>query len=194
VKRIIHTEKRLLQELHMRWDQELGRIRESNFIQIQNRVQWTVAAGIFASPLPSIDLLVIIVANSMMLEEMARLWDCPWNVDQLREAASELAKVALSLGVIEWTSQSLLGLAKLEGGSWLLASSIQALSAAYLTRVVGRSMANLLSLQASRTVLNQPQNLKHESLLLVARAVETEKLDWPSFLQNGRQWVKANYG
>nr|YP_009531076.1 hypothetical protein PMNZ_850 [Paulinella micropora]AXY63765.1 hypothetical protein PMNZ_850 [Paulinella micropora] len=192
-KRIIDTEKRLLQELHMRWNQELEHIRETHLIQIQNRVQWTVAVGVFASPLPSIDLLIVIVANSMMLEEMARLWDCPWNVDQLKEAASELTKVALSLGVIEWTSQSLFSLAKLEGGSWLLTSSIQALSAAYLTRVVSRSMANLLSLQASRITLDQPQDLKHESLLLVARAVETEKLDWPSFLQNGRQWLRTNY-
>ena len=46
-----------------------------------------------------------------------------------------------------WGGPDKLGLAKLDG-SWLIAGAMQAASAAYLTRVVGRSMADWLALNA----------------------------------------------
>ena len=90
--------------------------------------------------------------------------------------------------MVEWTGQTLLGLAKLDGGSWLVAGSIQALSAAYLTRVVGRSMADWLALSAGVTEpdLNE---LRQRAPLLVAKAAEQERLDWNLFLQDSRRWL-----
>jgi hypothetical protein len=123
-----------------------------------------------------------------MLQDMARLWSCPWALPQLREAALELARAALALGVVEWTSQSLLALMRLEGSAWLVGGSIQALSAAYLTRVVGSAMADLLALSSgvAEADLNE---LKRQAPLLVARAAETEKLDWSAFIGQGRRWL-----
>jgi hypothetical protein len=89
---------------------------------------------------------------------------------------------------VEWTSQTLLGLAKLEAGSWLAAGVMQSLSAAYLTRVVGRSMADWLAVNAGVSELDLA-SLKREAPLLIARAAEEERLDWSSFLQQSRQWA-----
>jgi uncharacterized protein len=147
-----------------------------------------VAAGVVAAPLPSLDLLVLAVANGLMLREMARLWDCPWTLEQLQAAATELGKAALALGVVEWSSQLLAGMVKWHGATWLVGGAMQALSAAYLTRVVGRATADMLALSAG---VSEPDlaEIKRQAPLLVARAAEAEKLDWPAFLEQGRQWL-----
>jgi hypothetical protein len=95
----------------------------------------------------------------------------------------------MGLGALEWGSQAVAGLLKLHGVSWLVGGAMQALAAAYFTRVVARSMADYLALS-----LGVPEaelgNLKLEMPLLVAKAVAQEKLDWPQFGQQARQWLK----
>lgn len=178
---------RRLEQLHGLWQCDLEQLRRQHFLPLQRRTQWLVAAGVVAAPLPSLDLLVLAVANGLMLREMARLWDCPWTFEQLQAAASELAKAALAQGVVEWSSQVLTGLVKLHGATWLVGGALQALSAAYLTRVVARSMADMLALSAG---VSEPDlaEIKRQAPLLVARAAAAEKLDWPAFLEQGRQW------
>lgn len=179
-----------LRTLHGRWQCELETLRRQRFQGLQQRTQWLVAAGVVAAPLPSLDLVVLAVANGLMLQEMARLWQCPWTAEQLRAAALELGRASLALGVVEWSTQMLASLIKLHGATWLVGSAIQALSAAYLTRVVGRAMADMLALSAG---VPDPdlQRIKREAPLLVARAAEAERLDWSGFLQQGQQWWRA---
>ncbi len=179
---------RCLAALHSRWQGELEGLRRSRFHLLQQRTQWLVAAGVVASPVPSLDLLVLAVANGLMVKEMAELWDCPWGAEQLRATAMELARAALALGVVEWTSQALAGVVKWHGATWLLGSAVQALSAAYLTRVVGRAMADTL---ARSVGVAEPDlaRIRREAPLLVAQAAEAEKLDWAAFLGQGRQWL-----
>ena len=142
------------------------------------------------APLPSLDLLVLAAANGLMLQEMAQLWDCAWSLDQLQAAARELAKAALTQGVVEWSSQSLAALVKLHGATWLVGSALQALSAAYLTRVVGRAMADYLALAAGVPEAELEALMQRQGPLLVARAADQERLDWGAFLQQGRQWLQ----
>ena len=179
---------RLLEALHRDWQADLERLRRHRFQQLQQRTQWIVAGSVLVSPIPSLDLLAVAVANGLMLKEMGEIWGADVNSDVLREAASHLARAALAQGVVEWTSQTLLGLAKLEAGSWLAAGVMQSLSAAYLTRVVGRSMADWLAVNAG---VSEPDlaSLKREAPLLIARAAEEERLDWSGFLQQSRQWA-----
>ena len=141
-----------------------------------------------ASPIASLDLLAVAVANGLMIKEMGEIWGTSLQQDVLREAAAQLARVALAQGVVEWTGQTLLGLAKLDGGSWLIAGSMQALSAAYLTRVVGRSMADWLAINAGVDELDLLA-LKQQAPLLVTRAAEEERVNWNGFVQQGREWL-----
>ncbi|MEB3201532.1 MAG: DUF697 domain-containing protein, partial [Synechococcus sp.] len=129
----------------------------------------------------------------LMLQEMARLWDCPWTIAQLQAAAGELAKASLALGVVEWSSHALAGLVKWHGATWLVGSALQALSAAYLTRVVAHAMADMLALSVG---VPEPDlaAIKRQAPLLVARAAEAEKLDWSAFLDQGRQWLASQAG
>jgi uncharacterized protein (DUF697 family) len=181
---------RRLQQLHGRWQSELERLRRQHFLPLQRRTQWLVAAGVVAAPLPSLDLLVLAVANGLMLRDMARIWNCPWTLEQLRAAATELAKASLALGVVEWSSQALAGLVKWHGATWLVGGAMQALSAAYLTRVVARAMADMLALSVG---VPEPDlaAIQRQAPLLVARAAEAEKLDWAAFLEQARQWLRS---
>ena len=183
------TQQRCLQELHGEWQVALEGLRRSQWQQLLQRTQWTVAAGVVVAPVPSLDLVVLAAANGLMLQEMARLWDCPWSLEQLQAAALHLAKACLSLGVVEWSSQALAGLVKLHGATWLLGGAMQALSAAYLTRVVGRAMADYMALAAGVPEAELERLLQRQAPLLVARAAEQEKLDWGGFVQQGQQWL-----
>jgi uncharacterized protein (DUF697 family) len=182
------TVRRCLEGLHRRWQADLESLRRREWLGLQQRSQWIVAAAVFAAPLPSLDLLLLGVVNGMMLKEMARLWDCPWNLERLRVAALELARVSLAMGVVEWSSQALASAAKLHGATWLVGGALQALSAAYLTRVVGHAMADMLALSAG---VAEPdlETIKRQAPLLIARAAEAEKIDWPAFLHQGRDWL-----
>ena len=180
---------RCLEAMHGRWQAELEGLRRQRLQLLVGQTQWAVAAGVVLAPAPSLDLLVLAGANGLMLQEMGRLWDSPWTVDQLQAAGQELVKAALQLGVVEWSSQALAGLIKWHGATWLVGSAVQALSAAYLTRVVARAMADYLAL-ASGVAEADLALLKAQAPLLVARAAETEKLDWSAFLQQGQQWLR----
>ena len=184
----LQTRPRLLAVLHRRWQRDLESLRRDRFLQIQQRTQWVVAASVMASPVPSLDLLAVAVANGLMIKEMGEIWGTSLQPDVLREAAAQLARVALAQGVVEWTGQTLLGLAKLDGGSWLIAGAMQGLSAAYLTRVVGRSMADWLAINAGVDELDLVA-LKQQAPLLVARAAEEERLNWNGFVQQSRDWL-----
>lgn len=181
------TSMRSIQGLHSRWQADLERLRRQEWRRLLQRTQWLVASGVAITPVPSLDLLVLAVGNGLMLQEMARLWDCPWTLEQLRGAALELAKATVALGLVEWSSQALVAAARLHGATWLVAGALQALSAAYLTRVVGHAMADVLALSAG---VSEPDlaRIRLEAPLLVARAAEEEKLDWASFLGQARRW------
>jgi uncharacterized protein (DUF697 family) len=184
---------RSLEDLHGRWQGQLEQLRRSHFQGLQQRTQWLVAAGVVAAPLPSLDLLVLAVANGLMVKEMARLWDCSWSAEQLRAVALELARASLMLGVVEWSTQALAAAVKWHGATWVLGSGVQALSAAYLTRVVGRAMADSL---ARSVGVSEPdlQRLRREAPLLVARAAEQERIDWTGFLRQGQRWLAEQAG
>ena len=186
------TQQRCLEELHGSWQLALESLRRRQWQQLMQRTQWTVAAGVVVAPLPSLDLLVLAAANGLMLQEMARLWDCPWSMEQLQAASLHLAKACLALGVVEWSAQALGVLVKLHGATWLVGGALQALSAAYLTRVVGRAMADYMALAAGVPEAELERLLQQQAPLLVARAAEEEKLDWAGFLQQAQQWLQQS--
>ena len=185
------TKQRLLTSLHRRWQAELEQLRRERFRSLLQRSQWIVAGVVIASPVPSVDLLAVAVVNGLMVKEMAQIWGCSWSSEVLQVVARQLGTAALGQGVVEWSGQALLGMAKLDGGTWLAAGMLQGLSAAYLTRVVGASMADWMALNAG---VAQPDldDLKRQAPLLVAKAAERERMDLPGFADQARAWLKTN--
>ncbi len=185
---IEETRKRMLSRLHSSWQNDLENLRRKKFSTIQQKTQWIVAGAVFASPVPSADLLIMTVVNGLMVKEMAKIWSCSWKVEVLNTVARELAGVAVAQGVVEWSTQALLGMAKLHGTSWLAAGTLQSLSAAYLTRVVGRSMADWLALNNGVDAIDL-EALKLQAPQLVANAAEHERVDWGGFIKQSLLWL-----
>ncbi len=187
-KNIDNTKQRQLERLHCSWQADLEQLRRNKFKVIQQRTQWAVAGAVFASPVPSTDLLALSVANGLMIKEMAKIWSCSWDSESLQVIAKQLAGVAIAQGVVEWSGHAILSVAKLHGSSWLAAGTMQALSAAYLTRVVGRSMADWLALNNG---VSEPdlEALKREAPQLIERASKEERLNWNTFLKQATNWI-----
>jgi len=187
-KNIDGTRQRLLSRLHMTWQTDLELLRRERFRSVQARSQWFVAGAVFASPVPSTDLLSLAVVNGLMVKEMAKIWNCSWRPETLQVVARQLAGAAVAQGLVEWSGQALLGLAKLHSGSWVAAGGMQALSAAYLTRIVGRSMADWLALNNGVDQFDL-EALKIQAPKLVAKAAEEERIDWTNFLKQASNWI-----
>ena len=184
------TKQRLLTSLHRRWQAELEQLRRERFRSLLQRSQWIVAGVVIASPVPSVDLLAVAVVNGLMVKEMAQIWGCSWSSEVLQVVARQLGTAARGQGVVEGSGQALLGLAKLDGGTWFAAGLIQGLSAAYLTRVVGASMADWMALNAG-VAKPDLDELKRQAPLLVAKAAERERLNLPGFADQAREWLKT---
>lgn len=184
------TALRRLEELHRGWQAELETLRRREWRGLLQRSQWLVAAGVAAAPVASLDLVVLAAANALMLQEMARLWDCPWSAEQLRAVAIELGQACLGLGLVEWSGQALLAALRLDGTGWLVGTALQALAAAYLTRVVSHAMADYLALSSGVTAPDL-EAVKRQAPLLVAKAADAERLDWSAFLQQAQSWLQS---
>ena len=175
------TKKRLLRELHSNWQAEIEVIRRIRLKEVQKKNQIIVAASVFASPVPSIDVLSMTVLNALMINEIKSIWGCTWSPEILEKISKEILKTAITQGVVEWSGQTLLGISKFHGPNWLVAGSFQAVSAAYLTRVVSRSLADFMAINKG---VSEPdlENIISNSEKIVENAFKSEKINWKSFL------------
>jgi len=182
-KNIENTKKRLLKQLHTKWQAEIEGIRRTQLKVLQGKNQIIVATTVFLSPLPSIDVLSMTVLNSLMIKEIKSIWGCNWSPAILDKVSKQIIKTAIAQGVIEWSGQTLIGLTKLHGPTWLVSGTYQAISAAYLTRVVSSSLADFMAITKG---VSEPdlEFIKENSEKIVENAFENEKINWKSLISD----------
>jgi len=185
-KNIENTKKRLLKELHAAWQSEIEGIRRMQLKGIQRKNQILVATIVFLSPIPSIDVMAMTVLNSLMIKEIKSIWGCNWSPEILDKVSKEILKTAIAQGVIEWSGQTLIGITKLHGPNWLVSGTFQAVSAAYLTRVVSSSLADFMAITKG---VEEPDLdfIKKNSEQIVEEAFEKEKINWKGFISDLRK-------
>ena len=183
---IENTKKRLLKELHAKWQSEIEGIRRIKLKGIQRKNQILVATTVFLSPIPSIDVMSMTVLNSLMIKEIKSIWGCNWSPEILDKISKEILKTAIAQGVIEWSGSALIGLTKLHGPNWLVSGAFQAVSAAYLTRVVSSSLADFMAITKG---VEEPdlEFIKKNSVRIVEKAFEKEKINWRGFISDLRK-------
>ena len=192
VKNIEKTKKRLLKQLHQDWQSEIEAIRRGKLKGLQRKNQILVAASVFASPVPSIDVLSMTVLNSLMIKEIKTIYGCKWSPEILDKVTREIIKTAISQGIIEWSSQAFFTVSKLHASTWLLTGSFQAISAAYLTRVVSRSLADFMAISNG---LKEPdlEFIKRNSEKIVDNAFESEKFNWTYLVNDLKNSLQIKY-
>ena len=191
-KNIEETKIRLLKEFHTELQEKIDVIRRLKLKEIQNKNQVLVAATVLASPIPSIDVLSMTILNSLMIKEIKKIWGCNWSPEMLNKISRQIIKTALAQGVVEWSSQTLLSLSKFNGPNYLVAGSIQAISAAYLTRVVSRSLADFMSITNG---VSEPslEFINQNSQKIVENAFESEKINWKSLISDIQSSINIKY-
>jgi small GTP-binding protein len=107
--------------------------------KIVERFQWIGAGVISVTPLPVVDLLATAAVNAQMVVEIGRVYGCDINMERGRELAFSLAKTLVSLGVVKGAIELLTTALQLSVGGFLVGRAIQGISAAYLTRIAGKS-------------------------------------------------------
>ncbi len=193
-KNIENTKKRLLKELHVSWQSEIEGIRRMQLKGIQRKNQILIATTVFLSPIPSIDVMAMTVMNSLMIKEIKYIWGCNWSPEILDKVSKEILKAAIAQGVIEWSGQTLIGITKLHGPNWLISGTFQAVSAAYLTRVLSSSLADFMAITRG---VEEPDLdfIKKNSEKIVEKAFEKERINWKGFISDLKKpLLKLSFG
>jgi uncharacterized protein len=113
--------------------------RQEQAEKVIEKFQWLVVGVIFATPLPVVDLLATAAINAQMVIEIAKVYECELDFKQGRELASSLAKTMASLGIVKGISQIVTSAISVTVVGYLLKSTIQGVTGAYLTRIAGKS-------------------------------------------------------
>ncbi|NJR51050.1 MAG: DUF697 domain-containing protein [Leptolyngbyaceae cyanobacterium CSU_1_3] len=106
---------------------------------IVDRFQWVGGGVVAVTPLPVVDLLATAAVNAQMVVEMGKVYGCEINQERGRELAFSLAKTLVSLGVVKGAIELVSRALQLSVGGFLVGRAIQGVSAAYLTRIAGKS-------------------------------------------------------
>ncbi len=107
--------------------------------KIVERFQWIGAGVVSVTPLPVVDLLATAAVNAQMVVEIGRMYGCELNMERGRELALSLAKTIAGLGIVKGALQLLSTALQLNVGTFIIGRAIQGVTAAYLTRIAGKS-------------------------------------------------------
>ncbi len=106
---------------------------------IVNRFQWIGAGVVTITPLPVVDFLATAAINTQMIIEIGKIYGCNLNKDTAQELALSLGKTLTSLGIVKGAIQLLSTALTVNVTTYALGKGIQGITAAYLTRIAGRS-------------------------------------------------------
>ncbi len=107
--------------------------------KVVDRFAWIGAGVVSVTPLPVVDLLATAAVNAQMVVEIGKIYGCELNLERGRELAMSLAKTLASLGIVKGTIQLLSTALQFNFATIVVGKAIQGVTAAYLTRIAGRS-------------------------------------------------------
>lgn len=107
--------------------------------KVVERYQWISAGVVLVTPLPLVDLLATAAVNAQMVVEIGKIYGCELNLERGRELAVSLAKTLASLGIVKGAIQILSTALQLSIPTFVIGRAIQGVTAAYLTRIAGKS-------------------------------------------------------
>lgn len=117
----------------------IDRQRRRQADKIIDRYQWVGAGVIAVTPLPVVDMLATAAVNAQMVIEIGKVYGCELNSDRGKELALSLGKTLVSLGVVKGAIDLLGKALQLNLATYLVGKVIQGVTAAYLTRIAGKS-------------------------------------------------------
>ncbi|MEM9274019.1 MAG: GTP-binding protein [Cyanobacteria bacterium P01_F01_bin.143] len=117
----------------------IDRQRRRDADKVIDRYQWIGAGVIAITPLPVVDMLATAAVNAQMVIEIGRIYGCELDLEKGKELALSLGKTLVSLGVVKGTVDLLAKALQFHFATYIVGKAIQGVSAAYLTRIAGKS-------------------------------------------------------
>lgn len=129
--------------------QQINALRRDRAMPILEQYQWVSAGAAFANPLPSLDLLATAAVSTQMIVEVGQIYGQRFSLAQAKAIATTLATQTVKLGLVELSTNMLMGLVlKGHALTYVAGGMIQGLSAAYLTRLAGLSLIEFFEEQS----------------------------------------------
>jgi len=119
----------------------LARQRRSDAETIVDRYMWIGAGVLAVTPLPGLDLLGAAAVNAQMVVEIARVYGITLSRQSAQDLALSVGRTMAGLGLVKGGVGLLTAALSLNVPALVLSRAIQAVSAAWLTRVAGLSFA-----------------------------------------------------
>lgn len=113
--------------------------RRSDAGRIVDRYMWIGAGVLLVTPLPGLDLLGTAAVNAQMVVEIARVYGVSLSRESAQELAVSVGRTLAGLGVIKGGVSLISAALTLNLPALLLSRAVQAVSAAWLTRIAGWS-------------------------------------------------------
>ncbi len=117
----------------------IDRQRRREADKVIDRYQWIGAGVIAVTPLPVVDMLATAAVNAQMVIEIGRIYGVELDMERGKELALSLGKTLVSLGVVKGAVDILAKALQFHFATYIVGKAIQAVSAAYLTRIAGKS-------------------------------------------------------
>jgi uncharacterized protein (DUF697 family) len=117
----------------------LARQRRSDAGAIVDRYMWIGAGVLAVTPLPGLDLLGAAAVNAQMVVEIARVYGISLSKQSAQELALSVGRTLAGLGLIKGGVGVLSAALSLNLPAVIASRALQAVSAAWLTRVAGLS-------------------------------------------------------
>ena len=123
----------------------LSQQQQAEAEKVVEKFQWLVVGVVFATPLPVVDLLATAAINAQMVVEIGKVYGCEINIDRGKELASSLTRTLVSLGIVKGVVQIITTLISVTVVGLVLKATVQSVTAAYLTRIAGKSFIEYFS-------------------------------------------------
>ena len=132
----------------------LNQVRRERAIPIIEKYQWIAAATAFANPVPALDLLATAAINAQLIVDLSAIYEQKFSLEQGKQVAGTIAELMLKLGLVELSTKTLTTILKSNSVTFVAGGAVQAVSAAYLTRVAGISLVEYFQTQTNSNSLN----------------------------------------
>jgi len=113
--------------------------------KVVEKFQWLVVGVVFATPLPVVDMLATAAINAQMVVEIGKVYGCEINIGRGKELANSLTRTLVSLGIVKGVVQIITTVISVTVVGLVLKATIQSVTAAYLTRIAGKSFIEYFS-------------------------------------------------
>ena len=125
----------------------LDQQRQGQAVKIVDRYVWIGAGAVAVTPLPGVDLLATAAVNAQMVVEIAQVYGVSMSREQGQQLALSLGRTLASLGVVKGGAALMSAALASQLPTLVAGKALQAVTAAWLTRLAGRSFITYFSQQ-----------------------------------------------